>query len=131
MTPGKYDLNLYRGDTYAWAFALWHDVDKTDPVDLSAATVAAQIRNKAGGDTIMDMSVEVEAVAPYNTITARIEAETWDTAPGLGSGAWDLQVTYANGDVQTVLAGKVKVTADVTRVTAPALFSVVPNGNVA
>lgn len=123
MTPGKYDLRLYRGDTYSWTFRLWHDAGKTDPVDLETAEVAAQIRNKSGGEIVIDLPCEVVSSGPpgnpdWNTIHTTIPADHWASAPGLGAGMWDLEITYADGTVQTVLAGKVTVTGDVTHSTA-------------
>lgn len=121
VTPGKYDLDLYRGDSYVWEFRLWTDEARTDPVDLSTATVAAQIRDKSGGAIVIDLACEVVAgtagpppITTHNTIRTTLAAALWDDAPGLGAGVWDLEVTYADGTVQTVLAGKATATPDVT-----------------
>lgn len=119
MTPGKYDLRLYRGDSYAWSFRLWNDDAKTEPADLETATAAAQIRNKSGGEQVIDLVCTIQpSGAPgnpdYNTIHAELPADAWADAPGIGAGVWDLEITYADGVVQTVLAGKVTVTGDVT-----------------
>jgi hypothetical protein len=122
MLPGKYDLKLYRGDSYSWSFVLWHDVDKTDPVDLTGATVAAQLRNKSGGETVIDLVCTVVSTpSPPRTNTVRVDldAALWDNAPGLAAGVWDLEITYPDGFVQTVVGGKVTATGDVTNSTAP------------
>ena len=39
MRPGTYDLDLYRGDSYAWEFHLWDDEAKTAATDLTVVTV--------------------------------------------------------------------------------------------
>jgi hypothetical protein len=102
-TPGKYALAIYRGDTYRWRFILWADDEKTEPFDLSGVTAAAAI----------DATLLTCSMTAPNIIDVVLPA---DVSAGLtaGKGAWDLELTYADGDVVTVLAGSVKVTADVT-----------------
>jgi len=112
--PGSYDLQLYRGDTGRWQFMLWQDDLKTVPVDLSGASVSAQIRNAPGGSVIVSMSC---AVTEPNRVDMVLSAAD-SAGVSLSRGVWDLQVTYASGDVSTVLAGRTCVTADVTQVAA-------------
>lgn len=111
MTPGKYDLTLYRGDTWKATFNLFttDDSDVSTPVDLTGATVEAEFRDKPGGATTV--ALETVVTLP-NSIAVELTPELWTGAPN--AGAWDLEVTYPSGDVQTVVAGTVKVTADVT-----------------
>ena len=54
MTPGKFDLKLYRGDSYMWRVTLYSDTAGTVPIDLTGATVAAQFRDKPGGVVVVD-----------------------------------------------------------------------------
>ena len=111
MIPGKYDLALYRGDTWGMAVYLWEDAGKTEPTDLTDATAAAQIRDAPGGGNATDLIVDI---VPPNIVVVAIPAELWPTLT-LKKGAWDLQLTFAAGNVvQTVLAGSVAVTQDVT-----------------
>ena len=113
MTPGVYNLDLYRGDTYRWQFKLWTDAEKTDPADLADVTVKAEIRDKPGGLTITPLTC---TITEPNIIDAVLSSAASQL---LGAkAAWDLQLTYASGDVATVLAGTVTVTADVTDSTA-------------
>lgn len=125
MTPGKYDLDLYRGDSYAWTFRLWQDDARTQPADLEGATAAAQLRDKPGGSEVIDLACSVVSSGPpgnpvWNTVQVELPAGSWADAPGLGCGVWDLQVTYPGAVVQTVVAGKVTVRQDVTRTSADA-----------
>jgi hypothetical protein len=112
MTPGKYTLTIYRGDSGRWQFKLWTDSAKTQPVDLTGVTARAEIRDKAGGLVLGELVCEVTLP---NIIDASIDAIA---SAALKKGVWDLQLTYAGGDVVTILAGSVTVTADVTDSTA-------------
>lgn len=109
-TPANYPLNLYRGDTFRTTFKLWKNKDKTDPVDLTGIAVAAQIRAKPDSATLQSLTCTVTLP---NIIEVFLSPDESKTLPL--TGVWDLQLTYANGDIQTILAGAVKVTADVTR----------------
>ncbi len=106
MIPGVYDLCLYRGDTSKWQFRLWTDEAKTQPADLTGATAAAQIRPGHSG-TATDM---VCVITLPNIIDMTLPAGASVPQRGL----WDLEITYASGDVQTVLQGKVTAQGDVT-----------------
>lgn len=109
MTPGRLPLTIYRGDTYRWRFGLWLDSDKTLPADITGATAKAEIRDRPGGTFIAALTCTI--VLP-NFIDGVLSAI--DSAKLPNSSAWDLQVTYASGDVATVLAGPVNTTVDVS-----------------
>jgi hypothetical protein len=106
MIPGTYDLCLYKGDTGRWQFRLWTDEAKTQAADLTGATAKAQIRpGHSGSATNMTCTITTP-----NIIDMALPAGSSPPARGL----WDLEITYASGDVQTVLAGKVTTQGDVT-----------------
>jgi len=109
MTPGKYNLDLYRGDTHAFRVVLWSDEAQTVPYDLTGATVEAEIRDKSAGTHIVALTV---IVTLPNTIDVTMEPDMFATCPS--KGVWDLQVTTVDGEVLTPVAGTVAVTADVT-----------------
>lgn len=109
MTPGTYNLVIYRGDTYDWRFQLWQDPEQTIPVDLTGVIIEAQIRNKAGGTLATTLDCVLE---PPNIINVSLDAEASMLVPP--SGAWDLQLTFPDGAVRTPVAGLVKATLDVT-----------------
>jgi hypothetical protein len=111
MPPGNYTLNLYRGDTYRWQFTLWADEAKTEPADLTDVIPKAEIRDKPAGAQIADIECVVELP---NIILATLPAATSHALPQGNTTAWDLQLTYASGDVATILGGRVTVTPDVT-----------------
>ena len=109
MTPGVFPLVLYRGDSYRWSFVLWADTAKTVPADLTGVVAKSQIRDKPAGATVVNMLC---AVTLPNIIAMTLDATSSQSLPP--AGVWDLQLTYAAGDVATVLAGVVTVTPDVT-----------------
>lgn len=115
MNPGKYDLNLYRGDTYSWRFRLWQDKDRTIPVDLAGSSAEAEIRDKINGSHFVDLDC---VITLPNIIDMYLRADMWPCITGAG-GVWDLEVTFADGEVKTQVAGKVTVTADVTNSKVP------------
>lgn len=110
MTPGRMPLSLYRGDTYRWRFHLWNDVAQTEASDLTGVVATAQIRDRVGGNLITAMDCTVTLP---NVIDAVLTAANCALLPS--TGAWDLQLLYASGDVATVLAGPVNAVADVTQ----------------
>jgi hypothetical protein len=109
MTPGSLPLALYRGDSYSWRFVLWADAGKTVPADLAGVTVKSEIRDKSAGTNITPL---VCAIEMPNAILVSLDATTSARLPA--KGVWDLQLTYPEGAVATVLAGAVTVAADVT-----------------
>jgi hypothetical protein len=109
MIPTKYDLHLYRGDSAGLQFKLWQDSSKTVAVNLSGATVASEVRDKPSGSKIVPLTCTVTLP---NIIDVTINAAVSAACPP--KGVWDLQITYADGQVQTPVAGSVFVTADVT-----------------
>ena len=89
MTPGLYSLNIYRGDTYQWRFQLWQDAERTDPVDLTDAQVASEIRDKSGGALIVALDC---IVTLPNIIDAVLDPASSALCPPRG--VWDLQLTF-------------------------------------
>ena len=108
-TPAEYTLEIYRGDSGHWRFQLWADDAKTQPVDLTGVTARSQIRDRPQGSQVFDMSCTVTLP---NIVDVMLAAATSHTLPV--KGAWDLQLTYASGDVISPVYGPVTVTADVT-----------------
>ena len=109
MIPGRLPLVLYRGDTSRWQFRLWLDTAKTQPADLTGASAASQIRDRPGGALIAALTC---VITLPNLIDATLAAA--DSAKLPSSAVWDMQITYASGDIATVLAGPVNTTSDVT-----------------
>ena len=107
--PGIFNLALYRGDTATWRVVLYADAAGTIPVDLTGVVAAAEIRDKSAGNVVVELTC---VVTLPNLIDVGITPAMWTGAPR--SGVWDLQLTYPDSTVRTVLAGAVAVTPDVT-----------------
>jgi hypothetical protein len=110
MGPASYTINIYHGDSYYWTFTLWEDLTKTIPVDLTGCTAKAEIRSAPGGTQITSF---VCTIIQPNQIKLTLSPTNSSLLPFTG-GVWDLQITHANTDVTTVVAGFVKVVMDVT-----------------
>jgi hypothetical protein len=108
--PQSVALNIYRGDSFDWKFTFWANTQKTIPYDLTGAVAEAQIRLKPN-DTVL-AALDCTITQP-NTIDVALTHEICEYLP-VGAAVWDLQVTYPTGGVKTLVAGAVKVTADVT-----------------
>ena len=114
MQPALYPLDLYRGDTLRLTVRLWQDTAKTQPMHLDGAQAKAEIRTAPGGPSLLVLSCTVQLP---NLVLVAMTAEQSKRAPL--TGAWDCQVTFASGDIRTVLAGPVTTTADVTDALPP------------
>jgi hypothetical protein len=114
MTPQVYPLCFYRGDTARWTFTLWNDNARTDPHDLTGATVKAEIRVRPSGTVLAALALTVRLP---NMIDGLLAASASALIPY--PAAWDLQVTYTDGSVHTVLRGGVAALPDVTDSSPP------------
>lgn len=108
MRPGSYNMSLYRGDTYAWQFKVWTDTSHLTPADLTGVSAKAEIRNSAGGTILATLST---VITLPNIIDLKLTNWTNFT---VRTGSWDLQLTYPDSSVITIVAGSVNVTPDVT-----------------
>ena len=104
--PGDLPLSLYRGDSSAFTVRVWSDAAHTIPGDLAGATAAAELRQGAEVITL-------DCVVVENSVDVALAADAWGTV-GPGTGRWDLQLTWPDGRVYTVLAGLVTIAGDVT-----------------
>jgi hypothetical protein len=107
--PFRYDLAIYRGDSYAWQFRLWQDDAKTIPVVLTDASAAAQIRDQPGGSRVVSMACVIDLP---NTVGVTLAPESSQRVPN--EGVWDLQLTFPGNQVSTAVNGLVTTTPDVT-----------------
>ena len=109
MAPGKYNLTIYRGDTFAQTFRFLVD---GEPEDFAGTTFAAQVREYPNAPTASDFTVAISD-PPDGTITLEMASAITTELPHRG-GSWDLSSTN-DGVVQTRLYGSVTLQEDVTR----------------
>ena len=114
--PGKADLTLYRGDTRVWTVAFTDDDGVA--LDLSGRTWVAQIRSDLNRTDPAVATITVgDDDADTGSLTLTLPADEAAALGPLTDGKatlyWDLQ-SDDSGVVQTWLAGKVKVTGDVS-----------------
>jgi hypothetical protein len=114
--PQQMPLDVYRGDSYHWQITLWTDASDMPqrsgpmaPFDLSGAVAKAEIRLKPGSPVLALLAC---TVTQPNTVDIRLSA-LQSTALS-GKAVWDLQLTFPDSSVKTVVAGPVIVTSDVT-----------------
>jgi hypothetical protein len=106
--PGTLPLRLYRGDSYSWQVRVWLDDAHTEPMPLDGVSAAAAIGNTETGSVI----VLGCAVTLPNLIDVALPATTWNGVTTYDR--WDLQLSWDDGRVYTLLAGPVTVQDDVT-----------------
>jgi hypothetical protein len=109
--PSTANLAIYQGDDYA-AIVTVNDGSGTSP-DLTGYTPQAQIR-LGPADTNSIVVVEIAATLNLpNTINLSIPRSI--TTQLSGGYSWDLQLIKPDATIETILAGKVQVTLEVTR----------------
>jgi hypothetical protein len=108
--------DFYRGDTQRYKLTL-KDVSTGTPIDLTGATIWFTMKSAITDDdtnAVIQKQVtnHIDAINGVTEIVIS-SAETQDLK--LGSYYYDFQYVASNGDVKTILTGKVKVLGDVTR----------------
>lgn len=111
--PASYSLTLYRGDSFRVQFRLWADAEKTQSVDLTGVTAAAEIRGAPRSVPLLPLTCTITD----NVIDVSLTAAQTIDAPA--AAYWDLQLTYPSGDIQTIVAGGVSTRSDITGSSAP------------
>jgi hydrogenase maturation factor len=101
--PQRLNLDLYQGDDFALTV-------NVNDLSLVGAVAAAQVRQNPGSPILAAFLVTVDETA--GTIDLLLTAGDTELLP-TGGAVWDLQVTAA-GMVRTLLAGAVKIAAEVT-----------------
>lgn len=120
--PGAKNITFVAGDTYTLPIQLFTGIDPdtgdpSDPLDLTGASVKAQIRLNPASNTVLAEFVilNAEDLTTDGVIILRLESNQTQPLAATPNSVWDLQVTLANGVRRTRLAGIVSVVADVTR----------------
>jgi hypothetical protein len=110
MTPPQAPLNIYRGDTGHWTFTFWADPGATVPYDLTGTTAKSEVRVRSDAAVLVELAC---VVTVPNTVDVTLDAAQSALLIS-GAAKWDLQVTFPDGTVRTLVAGPVTITADIT-----------------
>jgi hypothetical protein len=100
------DIRVMKGDTWTVEGRL-KDSEGT-PIDLTGATILAQLRKSSTSATSTALDAEITDAAGGIFTFGQEEAET--------GGVYDVQITMSGGSVRTYLGGQILVTQDVSRV---------------
>ena len=106
----RLDYVVVRGDDFADTVTM-KEGDPAVAVDLSARVFTAQVRQTADGTVVAQMAIDMTDAA--TGIVGYSISDTL-TATMLGSYVWDFQQNVG-GVTRTLMGGKFKVKADVTR----------------
>jgi hypothetical protein len=105
--PAAVDLGLYQGDDFSMTLTV---VDTTgNPIDISAGTVAAQIRSSRTSTTVAGTFATTVAV---NVVTLALSAAQSTSLPQLC--VWDCVLTQS-AVVTTLAGGRLELMARVTQ----------------
>jgi hypothetical protein len=105
--PDRVDLQLYQGDTFQMSLVL--STPDGEPADLSTMTAQAQIRATHASGVAADFEANIDG----STIDLYLSHEK--ATDLVAQGVWDCQITNAEGQVTTVVMGRVAVEPEVTR----------------
>jgi hypothetical protein len=116
VKPAVLDLDIYRGDKYRKPFQFTTALPIAgNEMSVAGRTYAAQIRRSKNNPDVV-ATFNIELTDPANgRIAISLTHEIAAALPTSKTLRWDLEET-ANGEPTTIVAGRVAVTGDVTRV---------------
>lgn len=120
--PAEFNIEAYQGDTIVFTVTLRQETDSAtwadpntpeyEPVDLTGATFEAQVRPRPGASSLW-ATFTIEAVdLPQGQVRLVLPAD--ESANIRRNAQWDLEVTFPDGTVRTLLYGAVMLTKQVT-----------------
>lgn len=108
----KKPLQIKQGDTFILTMT-WTD-SAGSPVDLTNCTAKMQLRTAAGGTMLLELSTDNNRITlDAGSIELEVDANTMSTFT-TPKGVWDLQITYPDGLVTTILTGTFVTIPDIT-----------------
>jgi hypothetical protein len=107
--PENVDFSMWQGDKQDFLIVMTNEDDT--PIDLTDFTAEAVIRASFTAVETYDFECTIQGV-DNNEIYIYMGSDITDTIPA-GDYVWNLQITDSNGDVRTLLAGDVRVLAQV------------------
>ena len=108
----KSALEIKQGDTFHLEIQ-WTDSEGT-PVDMSGCSARMQLRRTPSEGVLLDMSTENGRITlGFGSIVLDVDAVTMREL-STPEGSFDLQITYSDGRVTTILGGAFRLIPDVT-----------------
>ena len=105
-------FTIKRGDTWSQTFAWKQGSETGDPVDLTGCTVRCQVRDRADA-LILDASAYLTVDGPAGTVALVVPASETEAFPAAKL-AFDIELTFPDGTVQSTETMSLKVIEDVT-----------------
>jgi hypothetical protein len=109
LRPARLDYRIRRGDDFADTVTISEGTPLA-AVDVSSRTYTAQVRQTPDGEVVATMTIDMTDAA---TGVVGYSIQDSVTATMLGEYVWDFQ--QASPAIRTLMGGKFKVEADVTR----------------
>jgi hypothetical protein len=107
------DLNIRRGDTFPLTLSL--NTDK----NLTGAVVNAQAKRSSNSSTAeitwTDIAVVPDVGDNTNGVVDLSKSALETNTYAVGSYVYDVQVTFSDNSVYTIIEGKINVVGDITR----------------
>lgn len=110
IVPASLDFTFVRGDDFS--IVLTFSDENGDPIDMSDSTFRAQFRRKASASSSVAFTVD-DSEAADGKVTLSLSSAV--TGALLHTFLWDFERVFPDDAVQTLMAGEMKVLADVTR----------------
>lgn len=110
--PATHNFDVYAGDTYTFTITY---KENSVGVDLTGTTLASSIATAAGetATTTMTVTAAADQTANPGQMNVTLPAANSDLLTG-ASYVYDIEVTWPDTSVQTILRGTITVTQDVT-----------------
>lgn len=104
-------LTVKRGDT--WRMVLSYKDNTGSPIDLTSCTARLQVRNKRSDQLLLDLDttdgLTIDAAAGTVTVRYDLPADL-----ELGTHEFDLEMTYADGTIESTETMQLRVIEDIT-----------------
>ena len=114
MSAGKYNIEIESGSEFVLQLN-WGDADN-NPINLIGYNAFAQIRNRAGGDILVDISSDEGDIQLSENGQIDIEIPGEKTQGIEGNGLWDLLLISPTGERTRLVEGKVVLDRGITEV---------------
>lgn len=116
------DITLIRGDSWTTVFSLKdpnspvNPNSPRDPINLTGATARLQLRKVATPAVVSLLCTTSNTKIVLSALLGKLSMSVppADTVALLGKYLYDLEVTFADGTVMTVVQGTLTVLADIT-----------------